>query len=349
MRFACSVLAVLIGCGGDKAPADPDAPPIPIDAAPDADLPSGCDFAEQRDLTNDDVPPATGVPEQTGLTFVTRSVVCGTLDAAHFDGDITVDIDGYVIDVGAESDVLIRLHGPGAEAIELVGVDIYAGAGFDQLVATNTYYGDHAVTAVRLQAGKYELVAFALAGAAIATSIPYTLEVIADTPAARCSEVTTGGYAEAIDGATNAGNDMVRIPSGAAPALTASAADNPEPTQLVLIPGTNTRVTGSAGAAVMPDQYEDKDTFLVATGPATNELAVQLDWPSTTANLDYLLFEANSASPVIRAISTTQHPEVTTFSVKPNTSYWLLVGAKVGATALPATYTASLCGATYTP
>jgi hypothetical protein len=40
---------------------------------------------------------------------------------------------------------------------------------------------------------------------------------------------------------------------------------------------------------------------------------------------------------------------VKTFSVKPNTSYWLLVGAQVGSMDLPAAYTGSLCGATFTP
>ncbi|MEO8699566.1 MAG: hypothetical protein ABI867_05955, partial [Kofleriaceae bacterium] len=75
MRLTTSaVFALLVACGGDKAPADVDAAPPPIDAAPDAgELPPGCDYAEQRDLTNDDVPPATGVPEQTGLVFTTRS------------------------------------------------------------------------------------------------------------------------------------------------------------------------------------------------------------------------------------------------------------------------------------
>jgi hypothetical protein len=346
--ISCVCALVLVACGGSKSNVDPDAPLPSIDAAPDGAL-ADCDYTEQRDTSNDDVPPATGTPEDTGLTFVTRSVVCGTLDATHFDGDITVDVDGYVLEIGAVSDVLVRLHGPGAEAIEFVGVDIYTGAGFDQLVGTNTFYGDHAVTAVRLQPGRYELVAFALAAEAITAPVPYRLEVTADTPAARCSEVTAGGYAEALDGATNIGNDMLAIPSGAPPALTASPADVPEPTTLVVAPTANTRVTGSVAAAVAPDQYEDRDTYLFATGATTNELAVQLDWATATANLDYLLLEANTTTPIVRVQSATARPELATFAVKPNTSYWLVVGAKVGSTGLPAAYTASLCGAAYAP
>jgi len=346
MRMTFGLLAMLVACGDDRMISE--APDAAVrDAAPDSEVPTGCDYTEQRDLTNDDV--ASGTPEETELTFTTRTVVCGTIDHTHFDGDITVDVDGFVIDVAAEVDVLVRLHGAGAETIELVGVDVYTGPSLDQLVGTNTFYGDHAVTAIHLAPGRHELLGFALAGAAIAAPVAYRIEVVADLPATRCPEVTTGGYPEAIDGATNDGNDMIRLASGSPPSLSPLPTDLPEPTQLVLAPGANTRVTGSAAAATVPDTYEDKDTFAITTGSATNELAVRLDWPTATANLDYFLFEADSADPIVRAQSTTARPEVRTFSVKPGTGYWLLVGAKVGATGLPAAYTGSLCGATFTP
>ena len=44
-----------------------------------------------------------------------------------------------------------------------------------------------------------------------------------------------------------------------------------------------------------------------------------------------------------------QAPELRTFAVKTGTSYWLLVGAKAATGGLPAAYTASLCGETFTP
>ncbi|MBA3538433.1 MAG: hypothetical protein H0T79_02290, partial [Deltaproteobacteria bacterium] len=123
----------------------------------------------------------------------------------------------------------------------------------------------------------------------------------------------------------------------------------PEPTQLTIAPATNYRLTGSAAAAPAPDAYADKDTFAITTGATTNELAVRLGWPGTAANLDYLVFEAGSAEPVVRAITVAnQAPELRTFSVKPNANYWLLVGAKAGST-VPAGYTASVCGASFAP
>lgn len=339
--------ASLLAACGDDAPTQPDAP-AGIDAAIDAPAGDGCDHAEAADLTNDDVPPATGSPEQTGLVIDDRRVVCGSFDHTHFDGDITVDVDGYVVTVAADTDVLVRIHGAGAETIDLVGIDVYGGAALDQLVGSTSFYGEHGVAALRLPAGTYEVVAFALAGAAIPASIPYRLDLRPDNPAARCSELTAGGYPEANDGASNDGNDVITIPSGAPPALTTAATDAPEPTGATLMPAVRQRLSGTIADIATPDQYEDKDTFAFATGAATNELAVQLAWP-TAANLDMVLFEAGTAEPVVRAIATTASPEVKTFSVKPSTSYWLLVGGKAGGTGLPAAYGATLCPARFAP
>ncbi len=342
-------LILLAACGPDGTGQSSDA--SVADSAPNVDgLPAGCNYVEQQDTTNDDID--GGSPEATNLTFTASAdtVICGTLDSSHFDGDITADIDSYLVTLAADADVLVRMNGPGAEAIEFVGVDIRAGSASGALVGTLTYYGDHGVTSVRLPAGTYDLEAFALSSAAITTSVPYKLAIIADTPALRCPELTTGGYPEANDGGSNNGNDVVTIPSGSPPALTAGA-DNPEPTALTLSPSVgDQRISGSAADIASPDQYEDKDTYAFATSPMTNELTVRLAWTGTTSNLDFLLFEAGDPSPILRAITASgAGPEARTFSIKPSTNYWLLVGAKVGATPLPKTYSASLCPTHFVP
>jgi len=354
LRALSALPLLFLAACGDDSPADVDAPTA-IDAADDAAAPdapeqAGCDYSEQRDLTNDDVSDPPGTPEDTGLTFTSKTVVCGTFESSHFDNDITVDIDGYILTVAADSDVLIRLHGAGISGPELVGVDVYGGATLSTLVGSNSVIGTHAVTALRLPAGRYELVPFVLNAAAITSSLPYKLEVSVDTPATRCPEVTTGGFAEVSDGGANTGNDMVRIPSGSPPALTISPADMPEQTALILAAGVNTRVTGSAADVAVADQYEDVDTYLIETAVGVTELAVRLTWPGTTTNLDFILFEPGNADPVLRAISTGgTAPELRTFGVKAGQPYWLLVGAKSGTGNLPAAYTASLCGASFTP
>ncbi len=351
MRALALPLLLLVACGDDNQPEQPvDAPPGASDAPIDAAVPTGCDYMEQSDLTNDDVSSTTNVPEPTGLTLATKTVVCGTFEASHFDGDITVDVDGYTFTLAADADVLIRLHGAGIGDPEFVGVDIYGGATFNQLVGTNTVIGTHAVTALRLPAGTYELAAFALNSTAIPTSLPYRIEVVVDAPTTRCPELTTGGYAEANDGGANTGNDVIRLVSGTPPAMTASPTDAPESTTFSIADAMSYRLTGSAADVAVADLYEDVDTYAIATAAATNELTVRLTWPGTTTNLDYRLFEANMTSPVIAAIATANTgPEVRTFAVKTGTSYWLLVGAKAGTAGLPAAYTAALCGATFTP
>lgn len=343
-RWMC--LLALAACGDDGSSTRPDG--AIADAALDAPA-TGCDYTEQRDSTNDDVPPASGTPEPTNITLAQRAVVCGVFDHTHFDGDITVDVDGYVLALATEADVLVRIHGTGLDTIELVGVDIYGGASFDQLVGKITLYGAHGVTALRLPAGSYELAAFALASEAITSSVPYRLDISVDTPATRCEDLTSGGYTEANDGQNNDGNDVIRLASGMAPMLTASQTDAPEPTGLVVSPTNSRLFTGAAADIASPDLYEDKDTYEFATSPMTNELTVRLRWDGTTTNLDFVLFEAGSAEPVTRGNSTAmQGPEVATYAIKPDANYWLLVGARAGTT-VPNAYAVTLCGANFRP
>jgi hypothetical protein len=99
-----------------------------------------------------------------------------------------------------------------------------------------------------------------------------------------------------------------------------------------------------------PDQYEDKDTYALVTSAMTNELTVRLAWQGTTTNLDYLLFEQGQTDYVQLGIDPVlQGPEAQTFSIKPSTNYWLLVGSKAG-TAMPAAaYNVTLCPAHFVP
>lgn len=340
-----AVLLLLAACG-DSGHEAPSVDAAEVDAPPAVDAPAAtCDYVEQHDATNDDVSPATGTAEDTGIVVDRRRVICGAFDHTHFDGDITVDIDGYHLTMPAEGDVLVRISGAGAEAIELVGVDVYGGPAFDQHVGAVTFYGDHGVAELHLAAGTYEVLPFALAQAALTATVPYELEIAPDAPATRCAPLTTGGYAEALDGPASAGNDVVAFPSGAPTKLTTATTDAPEPTAIDLAPGATARITGSAADVAVADRYEDKDTFAFTTAASTNEVAVRLGWTGA-ANLDAYLFEAGNPDPVGLALTTVAGEERTTFSTKPGTAYWLLVGAKPGA-GLPASYAATLCGAAF--
>lgn len=342
------VVLAVSACGGDDGGSQhSDAAVTDTLQTSDAALPAGCDYVEQRDTTNDDVAPATGTAEVTNLIVATHTAICGNFEHTHFDGDITVDIDAYRIGVASDTDVLFRIAGAGSENIELVGVDIYGGPQLDQRVGGVTFYGDHGVTAVHLAPGTYEVLPFALNSAAITATVPYKLSIDRDMPATRCMDLASGGYAEATDGSSSTGNDVVALPSGAPPALTASTADNPEPSGITVVPAMSSRLTGSAADVTTADRYEDKDTFAFATDATANELTVRLAW-TTAANLDFFVFEAGNPGPVWTSTDTTANAETNMFSLKPSSSYWLLVGAKPG-TGLPAPYSATLCGAVFTP
>lgn len=331
------VLVVLLAaCGGEHNHIFPDA--STADATPDTPSSGDCDYVEQRDATNDDVSSMTDTPEVTGLTVGTKTTICGTFDAGHFDGDVTVDIDGYALYVAEDTDVFVRITGAGAEKIELVGVDVYTGTGLATHVGANTFYGDHGVTSVHLTPGTYELVPFALNSTEIAESVPYRVIIDPDNPATRCVELTSGGFTEGT-----ADNDVIAFPPSGGPMLTPAATDNPEATGITL--GDPARIAGTATDIANQDNYEDRDTFAFATNASTNEATFMLKWTGA-ADLNFYLFEANKIEPIVPAIGTTAGSEIALTSLKPSTNYWLTVGAKPGA-GLPASYSATICGAHY--
>jgi len=308
-----------------------------VDTAPDAN--PNCNYSESND--DDNANASTGEP--TGLLVTSqRTTLCGSFASDHFDGDITVDEDSFLVETAAPVDLMVRIIG-NASTIEYAGLDVYDGA---TRIGGVTYYGDHAVGEVHLPAGTFRIALFALNTTAIATPVTYTVEMIGDTPSGRCLELSAGGYTEANDGGGNNGNDVFTIPDGAPIALTTSGADAAEPSMLTL--GTTpTRLAGSAADIAMADQYEDRDAYAFRTDGTVNELTVRLTW-SGTANLDFLLFEGNALQAEFRANTvSTASPELRTYSIKPSRDYTLLVAAKPGATTFPVPYTATLCAERY--
>ncbi|HUS31741.1 MAG TPA: hypothetical protein VMZ53_24735, partial [Kofleriaceae bacterium] len=295
-----ALLSLVVACGGESHQhTGIDA--LPSDTGGSDGLPPGCDYLEQRDATNDDVFPSPGTPEATNLTIGNKTTICGGFQHTHFDGSITVDVDGYFATVASDADVLVRIAGTGADAVELVGVDVYP-MGSTATAGKVTFYGDHGVASVHLAAGTYELLPFALNSTAITSTIDYKLELAAGSLDTRCALIPSGGYTEASDGTGSTGNDVVAFPTSGAPMLTASGSDNPESTNVTVTATSNNRFSGSA-ADVTADKYEDKDTFAFVTG-AANELTVRLGWTGA-ANPDFFIFEAGSAAPVWRADGTT--------------------------------------------
>jgi len=349
------LLLVLAACGDDGAKVIPDAAPIHPDASIDAPVASGCDYTEQADATNDDFSGnvANPVLDTAGAFAGASYTICGNIESTHFvAADELVDIDGINFEVTTASDVRIDLVAPGAEALDYVSIDVYKNGTLDNVGTTARFIGNHAVLDANLPTGKYELLVFATNPAAIAASIPYRATIRVDTPATRCAKLTGApSYTETRDTTANnhAANDMVLI-SNPTLTLTASTTDLPEPTGLTLGATSAYLVNGSSADLATTSGYKDRDTFEITTGPTTNELAVRLNWPGTTADLDFFVLPAGAPPAIGRAIEAVKaEPEMKTFGVKPSTSYWILVGNDGSSAAGAVAYGLSICGAQFTP
>jgi len=347
--------STLFGCGDNNhthatdasidAPHTPDAP---VDAGP---LP--CAYTEMHDATNDVYATSGYMIEATGLSYTgSPLVICGAINNGHYNTTQgSIDVDNYGINVATGADVFVTLTGA-AQNISSVGVYVYDPVAM-VTVGKGFFIVDHGAWAGHLPAGNYEFSVEAYDNQDIAAPVPYRVEFAPDSPTTRCPQVTAASsYTESHDGASNNGNDMIDIDYTMSPArsLTASATDTPESTGLLLTPGTNARVSGSAGTHTVVGSYLDHDTYVITTDSTTDQLSVRLDWASTTTDLDFNVFRAGETIPI--GIARTQalaQPEYTTFAVAPGTTYWVWVGAASTSTSPPAAYDISLCPQKFTP
>lgn len=353
-RLVISAL-VLAACG-DNGHHGPDASTThdgAVDSPPMFDA-SVCSYTEMQDTTNDYVA-MPGAFENTGLTYSAAPLtICGLVNSGHFDtGRQTVDIDNYKLTVSAAGDVIVTLSAPGVVSLSNFNLTIYAAETGQRATASGMFIGDHAVFIAHLAAGSYEFSVEALAGAPLAMSASYQLKISPDSPATRCPQLTTtANYTEAHDGTTSRGNDVIKIDYTAANSnyysLTPATTDAPEPTGLTLASGTNYRISGTSANVAAVGSYLDADTYLITTGPTTDQLTIRLNWTGANVDLDYYVFDGllpiGTAATIGNGAS-----ELATFAVAPSTAYRLWVGAIDGSTGLPAPYDFSVCAETFTP
>lgn len=352
----------LAACGDDGGSNKPDAfivhDAAPIDNPPP---PPGCDYGELRDDTNDDAL-SSGSAEDTMLTFSASTVLCGKLNIARYDtSSQKVDADAYSFNMAADGVLYVELYGTGLETLGEVTVQIWGGTGFANLQASGTFAANHAALTVPLASGVYEVYVRAYNAAAPGSDVSYKAKLTADATDAACMPLTTGGYAEARDAATNnLGNDMISIDYDAMSAdmfetPTASTTDQPEPTGLTIAATGSSRFTGSAEVTnAIAASYRDRDTFEFTTGPTTNEITIRTGW-TVASDLDMYLFEKPMAGVTSlfdwsSSASTADGPseEYITTAVKPNTTYWAWIGTYKDST-IAAPYSTTICGRAYTP
>jgi len=368
-----------IGCsdsGSDK----PDAFVVVADARPDAPpLPPGCDAQELNDLSNDTFETAS-LAEDTMISFTGNSTICGKANASHFEAPTmagetgVVDVDAYKFTVTTAGAFYITFGGAGLEGSG-GSFRIYNRSETDpanQLILFSEMHVGHTAARIGLQPGTYELQTIVLSDNALTADVPYKIRLTTDAIDTRCAPLTTGGYAEASDGANSLGNDMIKYNYDTATvmgaiAFTAATTDSPENTAIVAAPTMKYRVTGNSANIASPepatDDYKDRDTFEFKTDAMTNEITVNFKFPTATADLDIVLFSKPlpgdtepSFLDISNRLASGPSGEILTTAVEPNTSYWLWVGGYKTygptATAMPSTasaYDATICASKYTP
>jgi hypothetical protein len=345
-----AVLALACGCGAstggspDAANGNDDGDIAEIDAPGDGSVELACDFTEAADATNS----STTNAEVTGLTLATRLTMCGAVNNGHFASTV-VDADFFALTIATETDVVMHLFGTGIEGPEDTVLQIRQGSTF---VAFGVVEGPHGTLSAHLPAGEYQVAVGAFNAADISSAIAYKLTIVPDMPDARCAKLTApGDYLEMND----SGNDVIdyNSTSNTPSTLSSSASDAPEATGLTVgADATHFRVSGVSAAVDPADDYEDRDTFAFTTGPATTQMSIRLNWTSTSVDLDYRVYPVSTTDPlsIVGGLrESASEFEFETFSVKPSMTYWLWIAAEDGATGQPASYDATLCGATWTP
>ena len=250
--------------------------------------------------------------------------ICGSVDGGHYDPQFGIlDRDTYRVAVGGDGELLVEITGDPELSMFSVYVRLFDTAAAPALLAQGQLVAPHGAFLAKVPPGDIDVVVEARASSDIAGSLPYRVRLLPE-PATICPPATGSVYTEAHDGDDMTGNDVALVDFSKS--TITPGPGTAEATGLTIDPGLPAAITGVAGSIGRGDQYLDRDTFAVTTGEASNELAVRVDWPDTTLDLDAIVFD-ESLKPLARLTraSTTEH-EFQFVGVEPHTTYWLWVG-----------------------
>jgi hypothetical protein len=299
---------------------------------------SPCDYSETDDAGN-----AT-MSEMTSLTVTDHQQhVCGAFDGGHQNASLgIVDTDTYRVDVNTGSaSLLVEVTGTdaGVDQVHDIAVQFLTTDAQPAIAAIGHFdpsLADHGAYVAPLPAGSYDMQVILFDSASLSGSLGYRVRL---APMPDCTPLTSADYTEAAD----ATNGVVSVDYTKDPSFSMIAGDTPENSNISVDANHAYMIAGNAGTTSGGDLYLDRDTYQLSTNENTNELAISLDWDGTTSDLDYIVFEGSSLTPVVASNTTsTTSGELAEFGVKPRTTYWLWVGAFNGSTA--ANYRATVCG-----
>lgn len=332
------------GAGGDSSPSSTGgasaggAGEVGAGGAPDPF--EGCDYVENDDLNNDVDQDEHSTPEDTNLLLSRPITLCGRLDPGHFDGE-NADVDRFTFYQEGpvpDRDLIFHLRAQGPTGGADVGMQFtYT---WSDVVSGKAVISQRAI-------GEELQIAVAALSESIAEPIFYRLRIDFDAPDVRCPRVTSAAsYVEANDGASNDGNDVYTL-DNVDFLFTPASGDAPEATNLTIAAGTSYRLTGNAADVAQIGNYFDADTYAIHTGPNTDQLTIRGDWPAGTNDFDYELVRAGSEKIQAGGTDLDVEREFHTFSVAPDTTYWLWIAPYADGADLPTSYDLSICGETF--
>ena len=300
---------------------------------------SPCDYTETDDGSN-----AT-MAEMTNLTVTDHQAhVCGAFDGGHPDAALgIVDIDTYRVDIETMGPLLVEITGDDASISQLSDIAVqFLTTGAQPSIAAvghyNPAFSGHGAYVTPMMPGTYDMQVILYSSSDLSGSIGYRVRL---APMPDCTALTSPNYSEASD----ATNGVISVNYTKDPSFVWISGDVAEDSHISVDANNSYMIAGNAGATAgaTSDLYLDRDTYAFTTDDATNELAIRLDWQGTTTDLDYIVFEASTLTPIVASNTTsTTEGEIAEFGVMPDATYWLWIGAFNGSTA--SDYTATVCG-----
>jgi len=300
---------------------------------------SPCDYTETDDTTNDTM------AEMTNLTVSSHQEhVCGAFDGGHPNPALNiVDTDTYQVDIETTGSLLVEITGDDSSVDQLtdIAVQFLTTDAQPKIAAVGHYnpaLSGHGAYVTPMMAGTYDMQVILYSSSVLSGSIGYRVRL---APMPDCTTLTSPNYSEASD----ATNGVISVDYTKDPSFSMIPGDTPEDSGISVDAGHSYMIAGSASATpgTPADQYLDRDTYAFTTDDNTNELAIRLDWPGTPTDLDYIVFEASTLTPVVASNTTSSmESEIAEFGVMPDSTYWLWIGAFNGSTA--SSYTATVCG-----
>lgn len=355
LAFAC---ALLFACGdaGDVNN-EVDAGPAIVDAntvfSDSGTAPVNCeaDHRESLDSSNNGIVNEDNQIEPTGLVISGQNdfSICGQIDPTQA-GQNFDDVDVYSFMLSGDQNLRLHLQTDQSEALSEVELALFGAEG-PTAIASGLLQGQHALIGRNLPAGLYWIAVFAKTKGTT-DPIGYRIDVTKSNSSCDNSGMIESSYWEAADGQDSRNNDTfsVNYNMSANFRRTMNEDDSPEETKASIAKNSKLTISGTAANIPALDDYKDRDSYSITTGPTTEELSLRLRWDrQTSSDLDMHIFAAGEPIPDLSFGGSSTvgsgSDEVTTLAVLPNTEYWLWVGQYDNSdNTSPQNYQLEVCG-----